>query len=169
MPATFDHEFSIWLTQHGNERAAAVNVLEFKHPKWGSVFVNDFGEQFAGSTEAPVVSFVAEPLGFTIDVSADNASTEQRVMLRLDNVNGLVAQQLRSLDDDDLQTPVQVIYRAYLNTHRTVPAVDPLSLFVTSATLTRQLVELEATADMLPNVAAGVRYTVENFPALAFL
>ena len=32
MPANFDREFALWLTQHGQERAASVNVLEFSHP-----------------------------------------------------------------------------------------------------------------------------------------
>jgi hypothetical protein len=169
MPATFDDDFALWLTQHGSERAVAVNVLEFIHPKWGgSLWVSDYGEVFTATTEA-AVTFDAQPLGFTADIAADNVSTEQRVTLRLDNANGLVAQQLRSLDDTDLQTPVQVVYRAYLDTNRAAPAIDPLSLLVTNVLMNRLVVDVEASADVLPNVSAGVRYIVDKFPPLAYL
>jgi hypothetical protein len=177
MPANFDRDFALWLTQHGNERAVAVNVLEFSHLAWGpgdgvpgSIWVSDFGEEFTAATEeTPPRSFTAQPLGFTVDVTADNVSTEQRVQIRMDNVNGLVAHQLRALTDADLQDPVQVTYRAYLDTDRSGPAIDPLTLYVTSATMSRLTVECEATADYLPNVASGHRYTIENFPVLTYL
>lgn len=175
MPATFDREFSLWLTQHGSERAVAVNVLEFQHAKWGpgagvpgSLWVSDYGDAFAAITEGSL-AFTAEPLGLAIDVAADNVTTEQRLMIRLDNVNGAVARELRSLDDEDIQTPVIVVYRAYLDTDRSGPAIDPLTLFATNVRMNRPMVEVEASADALPNVQAGTRYTLDAFPALAFL
>jgi len=171
MPANFDRQFALWLTQHGNERAVAVNVLEFTHPAFPApLFVSDFGDDFTATTEeATPRTFTAIPLGFSVDVNADNVSTEQRVTIRLDNVNGAVANQLRALSDDDLQTPVQVTYRAYLDTDRSAPAIDPLTLYVTSAHMSRLTVECDGTADYLPNVASGHRYTIENFPVLTFL
>ena len=169
MPANFDDDFALWLTQHGNERASAVNVLEFIHPAWGSIFVSDYGDVFEAQTEPPAVAFAAQPLGFSADLASDNVTTEQRVTLRLDNVNGLIGQQLRSLDDDDLQIPVQVVYRAYLDTDRAGPAIDPLTLFVVNVNMTRPVIELEASADVLPNVGAGLRYTLEDYPPLAYL
>lgn len=168
MPAVFDDAFALWLTQHGNERAVAVNVLEFQHPAFGSLWASDFGEPFDAMTETSA-PFTALPLGLDIDVASDNVTTEQRITMRLDNVNGYVAQQLRALTDEDLQTPVQVIYRAYLDTDRSGPAIDPLTLFVTNARMTRPLVELEASADLLPNVRAGMRYTIDDFPPLVYL
>jgi hypothetical protein len=168
MPATFDRAFNLWLTQHGSERAAAVNVLEFLHPKWGSVVVSDYGETFTALRETGV-QFVAQPLGFTIDVAADNVSTEQRVVIRMDNANGAVADQLRSLTDEDLQTAVLVVYRVYLDSDLDSPQIDPLSLYVTGAQLTRLVVEVEASADTLPNVGAGTRYTIDNFRPLIYL
>src|SRR5262245_49436659 len=171
MPATFDDEFAKWLTQHGNERAVAVNVLEFLHPAWNvdghGIFVSDYGEDFEATTEAPAFTFTAQPLGFTAELATDNVTTEQRVTIRLDNANGLIAQQLRALDDTDWQTPVQVIYRTYLDSKRDVPAIDPLTLFVIGTNMTRLVVECEASADVLPNVGAGVRYTLDKFPTLA--
>lgn len=169
MPATFDRDFALWLTQHGSERAQAVNVLEFVHPKWGSLFVSDYGQVFSAATEAPIRNFNADPLGFVIDIAADNVSTEQRILLRIDNANGLVAQQLRSLTDEDIQTGVVVIYRAFLDSKITAPAIDPVTLLLTSVTMTRLVIECEASADFLPNVAAGSRYTLEAFPPLAYL
>jgi hypothetical protein len=173
MPATFDAEFAKWLTQHGNERAVAVNVLEFLHPKWNvgghGIFVSDYGETFTATTEPTAFTFDAQPLGFTVETAADNVSTEQRVTIQLDNANGLIAQQLRSLNDADLQTPVSVVYRAYLDTDRSAPAIDPLTLFVVNISMTRLLVECEASADVLPNIGAGTRYTLDRFPPLAYL
>jgi hypothetical protein len=176
MPANFDSDFAKWLTQHGNERAVAVNVLEFRHTAWGpgggvvgSIWVSDFGEPFEATTEPPAVAFTAQPLGFTVDLATDNVTTEQRVTLRLDNANGLVAQQLRALTDAQLAEAVNVVYRCYLDTKRTAPAIDPLTLFVVNATMTRLAVELEASADVLPNTPAGTIYTIEKYPPLAFL
>jgi len=168
MPANFDEAFALWLTQHGNERAAAVNVLEFQHASFGSLFACDFGEPFEALTEDGT-AFTAQPLGLDIDIAADNVTTEQRITIRLDNVNGYVAQQLRALTDEDIQTPVLVIYRAYLDTDREGPQIDPLALYVTAARMTRPVVELEASADFLPNVRAGIRYTVDEFPPLVYL
>ena len=173
MPATFDAEFAKWLTQHGNERAVAVNVLEFLHAKWNvsghGIFVSDYGDLFTATTEAPAFTFTAQPLGFLIDTAADNVSTEQRVTITLDNANGLVAQQLRSLLPADLQDPVQVIYRAYLDSARGAPAIDPLQLFVVNVNMNRLAVECEASADVLPNIQAGQRYTLEKYTPLAFI
>jgi hypothetical protein len=175
MPATFDDSFALWLTQHDNVRAVAVNVLEFRHLKWGtggepgSIWVSDFGDPFAATTEDPPIAFTADPLGFQIDVAADNVTTEQRLQIRLDNVNGIVAQQLRALDDDDIQTAVQVVYRVYLDTDPSKPQIDPLTLVVTNARMSRPVVELEASADLLPNVQAGIRYTIDDFPTLVWL
>lgn len=176
MPATFDSDFALWLTQHGNERATAVNVLEFRHTAWGpgggvvgSIWVCDHGEIFTAQTEPPAVTFDAQPLGFIAEIAADNVTTEQRVTLRLDNANGLVAQELRALTDADLQEPVHVVYRAYLDSKRDAPAIDPLSLFVVQLNMTRLAIECEASADVLPNVRAGIRYTLDRFPPLAYL
>lgn len=170
MPANFDDAFAQWLTQHGNQRACAVNVLQFQHPAFpgGVLWVSDFGEPFTANTEGSA-EFTAEPLGFEIDVAADNVTTEQRVAIRLDNVNGYVAQQLRALSDEQLQTAVQVTYRAYLDNDRAGPQIDPLTLYVTNARMARQVVELEASADLLPNVRAGLRYTIDDFPPLVYL
>ena|SRR3982750_3922339 len=170
MPASFDSDFAKWLTQHGNERAVAVNVLEFIHPAWGgSMWVSDYGDVFSAQTEPPVVAFDADPLGFMVQIAADNVSTEQRVTIQLDNANGLVAQQLRALTDADLQESVQVIYRAYLDTKRSAPALDPVTLFVISVSMTRLAIECEASAEVLPNIGAGTRYTLDEFPSLAFV
>jgi hypothetical protein len=168
MPAIYDSAYAQWLTQHGEVRSQGVNVLEFAHPKWGKRYVSDYGDAFAARTEGGV-DFVAEPLGFIVDRAADNLSTEQRVVIRLDNANGLITKELRSLSLDDLQTAVAVTLRVYLDSKRTAPAYDPLVLYVTNTKAMRLAVECEASADLLPNVTAGVRYTFDLFPPLVYL
>lgn len=168
MPATFDNAYAQWLTQHGEVRSQGVTVLEFSHPKFGAKYVSDYGEDFAATTELGA-AFVAEPLGFIVDRAAESFSTEQRVTIRLDNANGRVTAELRSLDEDDLQTPVACTVRGYLDSKRDEPAFDPLALFVTSTRATRLAVECEASADALPNVTAGLRYTFDLFPPLVYL
>lgn len=169
MPATFDNAFAEWLTQHGQVRAKGVNVLQFYHPAFFDHFVSDYGEEFAAKTETGL-NFIANPLGFVIDVAADNLTTEQRVMIRMDNANGIIMDNLRSLTPDELANDsVVVTYRAYLDTKRDAPAYDPLVLYVTTVKATRLAVEVEASTDPLPTIQAGLRYTLENFPTLAYL
>lgn len=168
MPANFDREFSLWLTQHGQERAAPVNVLEFRHPAFASIYATDYGEPFSARKEDGT-QFTATPIGFSIDIAADGTTTEQRVLIRVDNVNGAIMSQLRALTPEDLQDACEVIYRTYLDTRLNAPAIDPVRLFVTGVRGTRVACEIEASADDLPNVQAGIRYTIERFPTMAFL
>ena len=180
MPADFDTQFALWLTQHGEEYAQGVNVLEFYHPAFGTYWVSDYGEALSLRTEAPYTSgdgfpfsgglvFEAAALGFNIDLASDNVSTEQKIKIRMDNANGAVTSALRLLDLDDLQIPLRVTYRVYLDTHRTAPAFDPLALFVINVTSTRLAVEVEASVEALPNVASGIRYTLDLFPPLVYI
>lgn len=168
MPAIYSTDYAQWLTQHGDPHTQGVTVLEFYHPRFGRKFVSDYGQPFTFTTEAGQ-SFTAEPLGFEFDRAADNLSTEQRIVLRLDNANGRITQELRSLTLDDLQTEVVITVRLYLDSRRTAPAYDPLTLYVTNTKAVRLAVELEASADQLPNVIAGIRYTFDLFPPLVYL
>jgi len=168
MPAAFESNYAKWLTQHGEVRAQGVTVLQFSHTRFGDKYVSDYGEPFTAIDEN-AVEFTAEPLGFVIDQATDNLSTEQRVLLRIDNANGAVTKELRSLTLDDLQEPVALTVRVYLDTRRSAPAYDPLVLFVTSTKANRLVVECEASADSLPNVTAGIRYTFDLFPPLVYL
>jgi hypothetical protein len=168
MPAAFEIDYAKWLTQHGDVRAQGVTVLQFTHPRFGTRYVSKYGQDFAARTEEGV-DFIAEPLGFSVDQATDNLSTEQRVLLRLDNANGAITKELRTLTLDDLQTPVAVIVRIYLDTRRLAPAYTPIALFVTNTKATRLVVECEASADALPNVASGIRYTFDLFPTLVYL
>lgn len=168
MPAIYSSDYAQWLTQHGNQRAIGVNVLQFSHPRFGDKYVSSYSDAFAATTEAGV-PFTAEPLGFSVDSWADNLSTEQRLVLRLDNANGAVTRELRSLTLDDLQIPVGLTARVYLDSHRSAPAYEPVQLAVTNTKATRLAVECEASADVMPNVTAGLRYTFDLFPSLVYL
>lgn len=168
MPATFDSAFAKWLTQHGEVKAQGVNVLSFAHPKWGLLHVSDYGDEFKARTEGGA-TITAQALGFFIDAAADNLSTEQRVMIRLDAANGAVMRELRSLSEGDLQTEVTITHRVYLDTKRDAPAFDPLTLYVTRVNAGRLAVELEASTEAMPNIMAGIRYRLERFPSLAYV
>jgi hypothetical protein len=169
MPASFDPAFQEWLTQHGQVTAQAVNVLEFYHPAFGSKFVSDYGDPFAATTE-DARAFTADPLGLVFDAAADNMTTEQRVVIRLDNANGLVMDQVRALTPAQLKDdPLMVTYRGYLDTKRSAPAFDPLKLYVARVNATRLVVEIEASMEVLPNITAGVRYTIDRYPPLAYV
>jgi len=168
MPASFDSDFAKWLTQHGQVRAQGVNVLEFNHPAFPKQWVSDYGDVFEARTESGE-EFVAQPVGFTFDAAADNLSTQQTVLIRMDNVNGRVTSLLRELDELDLQEPLVVTYRAYLDTKRNAPAYDPLVLYATEVRMVRLAVEIEISAGQMPNVTAGIRYTFDRFPPLVFL
>jgi len=169
MPASFETRFAQWLTQHGEVRAQGVNVLDFYHSGFGHVYVSDYGEDFEAWRE-DAVHFVAVPLGFTIDIAGDNFSTEQRIVIRLDNANGAVMDQLRTLTPAQMaDEPVVVTYRAYLDTKRNAPAYDPLVLYATKVNAQRFAVEVEASTEPMPNMTAGIRYTLERFPSMAYL
>ena len=149
MPAPLDPAFALWLTQHGQVRQQAVNVLAFEHPAFEPQFVSDYGEEFAGRTEA-AEDFIAAPLGFVIDRAADNLSTEQRIVIRMDAANGVVMDQFRALTLDDMQEPVTVTYRVYLDNKRTAPVIDPVVLYVMQVNATRLAVEVEASTEIYP-------------------
>lgn len=172
MPATLDPLYAQWLTQHGQVRAQAVNVLEFTHlapaPAFAPLYVSDFGEPFTATLET-AVEITAQALGFTIDSSLDNLTTQQRLVIRMDAANGLVMDQFRALTLDDLQYAVTLTHRVYLDTKRTAPVMDPLVLYVTRLDATRLAVELEASDEPFPNISTGLRYTLERFPTLAYL
>lgn len=169
MPASFDTAFQQWLTQHGYVTAQAVNVLEFYHIAFGSKWVSDFGDPFTAHAEDGR-DFTAEALGLMFDAAADNMTTEQRVMIRLDNANGAVMDQVRALTPQQLKDdPLMVIYRGYLDTRRAAPAFDPLALYVVRINATRLVVEVEASMEALPNITAGVRYTIDRYPPLAYV
>lgn len=172
MPTTLDPLYAQWLTQHGQVRSNAVNVLEFVHlaptPAFAPIYVSDYGEEFKARLETGV-DIVARALGFTIDGAVDNLTTEQRVIIRMDAVNGAVMDQFRALSMDDLQSPVQIVHRAYMDTKRSAPVMDPLLLYVTQLKATRVAVEIEASIEPFPNVSTGKRYLLEHFPTLAYL
>lgn len=168
MPANLDPLYAQWLTQHGQVDVPAVNVLEFAHPAFGSIYVSDYGDPFSVRLET-ALDVTAQALGFTIDATVDNLTTEQRVTIRTDAANGAVMNQFRALSLDDFQEPIVVTHRVYLDTKRNAPVIDPLVLYVTRVNAGRLAVEMEASTEAFPNVTAGIRYTFERFPSLAYL
>jgi hypothetical protein len=89
--------------------------------------------------------------------------------LRLDALGGFVMTQVRAMTDAERKIPIGLNWRLYLDTHRAAPQTDPLAFIVTNISATRLVVEFQCSASALPNIAAGSRYTLDKFPALAYL
>jgi hypothetical protein len=47
--------------------------------------------------------------------------------------------------------------------------LDPLDFFLIDLSATRLVVEMRCAASILPNIAAGIRYTLDTFPTLIYL
>jgi hypothetical protein len=161
-------DYELWATQHGGIDSQSVQVLEFVHPKWGSLWLTDYGAQFAAKTET-AFDFVAEPVGFEVELPKQNTSTQSELNLRLDALGGYVMQQVRAMTDAERTVPIGLNWRLYLDNKRNAPQLDPLAFVVTNIGGTRLVVEFQCAATAFPNIASGTRYTIDNFPSLAYL
>ena len=161
-------DYQLWATQHELADAQLVQVLEFQHPAWGSIFLCDYGADFTGTTEA-AVQFTATAVSFTIDLPASTPTTQQEMTIKLDALGGAVMQQVRDLTDAQRAVPIKVIYRPYLDRDPGAPCLDPASFVILNFSATRLVTQLECAATVLPNIAAGIRYTIDEFPSLAYL
>lgn len=163
-----DPDYELWATQHALIDAEELQVLEFSHPTWGSLWLTDRGIDFPAKTEGDL-AFVAVAVNFTIELPKSGDSTQQEMTVRLDALGGQVVNQIRQMSDADRAIPIACIYRVYLDTKPDLPVLDPLEFVVLGVTATRLVAELRCAAELLPNVAAGIRYTIDNFPTLAYL
>ena len=161
-------EYELWATQHGSADAQAVQVLQFTHPKWGSLWLTDYGAAFAAVTEG-AVAFEAVAVAFEVELPKTNNTTQSELLLRLDALGGFVMSQVRAMTDAERKIPIGLTWRLYLDTHRAAPQIDPLAFIIVNITGTRLVVEFHCAASALPNIAAGSRYTLDKFPALAYL
>lgn len=163
-----DPDYAKWLAQHSLPDAQAVQVLEFQHPKWGSQFLTDYGAGFSGTTET-AVAFTAQPVAMQLEKPSSGATTQQELSVKMDALGGYVIDQIRQMTDAERDIPIKLIWRVYLDTKPGAPALDPLDFLVLDVSATRVVVDLRCAANLLPNVAAGIRYTLDKFPTLAFL
>ena len=161
-------DYELWATQHALAEAQLVQVLELQHPAWGSLFISDYGVDFAGTTEA-AVAFVASAISFTIELPTSTPTTQQEMTIKLDALGGLVMQRVRAMTDAQRAVPIMVIYRPYLDIDPSAPCIDPSSFVVLNFSATRLVTQLDCAATVLPNIAAGIRYTIDQFPTLAYL
>lgn len=164
MPSAYE----LWLTQHDLQEVAQAQVLEFQHTAWGSLWVSDYGAEFAARTEAGV-SFAAAPVAFTLDKPQSGQSTQQELVIKMDALGGRVLGYIRNLSEIQRLTPVRVLYRIYLDDDLTRPVLDPLRFDLRDVSATRLVTELHCTQTTLPNVVAGIRYTIDTFPTLAYV
>lgn len=164
-----DADYELWATQHGFIDAQEVQVLEFKHPAWpDSLWLTNRGIDFPATTE-DARSFVAVAVNLTIQLPESGASTQQEMVVQLDALGGQVVQQIRQLTPEQRKQAINVFYRVYLDTKPALPVLDPLAFEVLSVSANRSVAELRCAASVLPNVAAGTRYTIDAFPTLAYL
>lgn len=167
-------DYELWATQHGGVDAQAVQVLEFVHTKWGtggapgSLWVTDYGAPFAAQTETGG-AFEAVAVAFEVELPKTNNTTQSEMLLRLDALGGFVMSQVRAMTDAERKIPIALNWRLYLDSHRAAPQTDLLAFIVTNISATRLAVEFQCAASSLPNMAAGTRYTLDKFPALAYL
>src|SRR5262245_320015 len=160
-------DYELWVTQHGLPDAQQVQVLEFKHEAWGSLWVTDYGTPFSGTTEEPV-DFTAEPVAFTLDLPKSGSTTQQELIVRMDALGGYVINQIRQMTDADRESPIELIWRAYLDSDHSAPAIDSLSFELLDISATRLAVEMRCAGTVFPNVQVGIRYTIDRFPTLAY-
>lgn len=161
-------DYELWATQHGMADAQLVQVLEFQNGAWGSAWVCDSGPPFSGTTEG-AVAFTADPVAFTIELPTSNPTTQQSMVIKMDALGGTIMAKIRAMTDAQRANPITVIYRAYLDKDFAAPAVAPLSFVVLSISGTRLVVQMDCAATVLPNIAAGIRYTIDQFPTMAYL
>jgi hypothetical protein len=161
-------DYELWATQHGMAGAQLVQVLQFSHPGMTDLWVCDYGVPFEGTSEAPT-AFTATPVSFTCELPASNPTTQQELQIKMDSLGGAVVAYVRGMTDAQRALPVQVFYRVYLDTDPGAPCLDPLQFVVTDLSATRIAAQINCAATVLPNVGAGIRYTIDQFPTLAYL
>ena len=162
-------DYQLWATQATRcSDAQLVQVLEFKHPHWGSIFVSDYGIPFAGTTEA-AVAFTATEVSFVVELPVSSPTTQQELIIKMDALGGLIMSNIRALSDTERQTPITVVYRVYIDRDAAAPCLDPSTFIILNASGTRLVVQFTCAATVLPNVSAGTRYTMEDFPTMAYL
>ena len=163
-----DPEYERWATQHAHIDAQQIQVLQFAHPKWGSLWLSDYGIDWPAMTEDGL-AFTALAVAFTVELPKSGNSTQQELLIRMDALGGQVISQIRAFTDAERRIPIIVTYRVYLDSQPGAPVTDPLEFLALDVSATRLAVELRCAATILPNVAAGVRYTIDRFPTLAYL
>lgn len=161
--------YELWLTQHDLADVAQAQVLEFQHPAWGSLWITDYGSEFTASARPGGGAFVALPVAFTLDRPQSGQSTQQDLTIKLDALGGRVLGYIRALTEAQRRTPVRLLYRVYLDNDLTQPVLEPLVFELRDVAATRLVTELHCAVTTLPNVIAGIRYTLDAFPTLAYV
>lgn len=162
-------DYELWLTQHDLQDVAQAQVLEFQHPAWGSLWATDYGSEITARTAPDGAEFVALPVPFTLDRPQSGESTRQELTIKMDALGGRVLGYIRDLTEEQRRTLVRVVYRIYLDSDWSQPVLDPLVFELRDLAATRLVTELHCSVTILPNQIAGTRYTLDNFPTLAYI
>jgi hypothetical protein len=128
--------------------------------------VNDFFDATLGVDGVPQLF---EACGMDITLPNKDASGNQTLQFALgvlddDRINGLIAQAL------DAGQPVYLVYREYLNTDTTAPAMAPIRMTVLGGAFDEDQLGIEGSYfDMLNTAWPRERYTLENAPGTKYL
>jgi hypothetical protein len=108
-------------------------------------------------------------VALTASIPDVGQATEQRVTIRMDALAQAVIPRVRALTQAQRATSVKAILRWYLDNDPSVPARDPFELVVVEVRAVRMVVEFDCSVSPLPNLQAGTRYDLQNFPQLGFV
>jgi hypothetical protein len=164
--------YELWLAQHGFQEVQQIQVLEFIHPAVPqTAAVTDYGQEIRvqGSKVGGAYWFTAYPVAFTLDRPQSGQSTQQDLTIKMDALGGRVVSYIRQLNYAQRQVPMQVVYRIFLDNDLRAPVMDPVLFQVRDVSAARLVTEIHCTVTTLPNVIAGIRYTLETFPTLAYV
>lgn len=163
-------EYKKWLASNeGN--FISVNTIEITQgdPANFTFYLCDYGQDFSAKDEdGNSLTFTAVPMKFGVE-SRKN-TTEQRLVVTLDALEGQVYAQLKAITDSERSDPINVTYRQYQDNDLSGPAIDPPSEFIlVGASCDVGRVTLELTTTTAPQKRCGQYATVRLFSALKYL
>lgn len=113
-----------------------------------------------------MVTFQASGIEIALPESSDN--TQQTLRFGIDGVSGEAQQKIQEAIESGQQT--MIVYREYLSTDLTSPAMGPLEFTMTDGTIEAFTVTIEAEFyDLLNTAWQRRRYTANFAPALAYM
>lgn len=92
---------------------------------------------------------------------------EQILQLNFGNVDGRIHDLIDSVTGQGYLTPIEVIYRKYVSTDLSQPAVPPVTLFASSIAFQGTSATFNAEDSDLSQKRSGGVYSLELFPGLA--
>lgn len=154
--------YAKWLASDEGQ-AIEVNTLEITQDGNFTHYICDYGQTFTADN-------TYRPVGMTFGTETRKNTTEQRLTVTLDALEGQVFNELKAITETERFDPIRVIYRMYLDNDTSGPAIDPPSEFIlTGAACDMGRINLELSTISAPQRRCGQYATVDKFPALRYL